>query len=73
MVPLSTVGRGVEVEVQRLEGLDPRRLARLSLYGLVPGCTVSVVQRHPAPVVKIGETEVALERQILEQIFVGEP
>ena len=73
MVPLSTVARGVEVEIHSLEGLDPRRLARLSLYGLVPGCTVSLVQHHPAPVVKVGETEVALERQILDQILVHEP
>ena len=70
LVPLSHVPEGMEVEVGALEGMSPRRLARLSAFGLVPGSRVRVLQRRPAPVIRVGETELALGEEILAQIWV---
>jgi Fe2+ transport system protein FeoA len=70
VVPLTHIPVGMEVEVRRLEGMPPTRMTRLSAFGLVPGGRVQVLQRHPAPVIRIGETELALSEEILEQIWV---
>jgi Fe2+ transport system protein FeoA len=40
---------------------------------VVPGSRVEVVQRRPAPVVRMGETEIALGLDILEHIEVAVP
>lgn len=70
VVPLTHIPVGMEVEVRSLEDMPPNRLARLSAFGLVPGGRVQVLQRRPAPVIRIGETELALSEEILEQIWV---
>jgi Fe2+ transport system protein FeoA len=71
--PLSQVPVGVEVEVERLHGMPSLRLARLSVFGLVPGSRVQVLQHHPLPVLSIGETELSLSQDFLEQIWVRTP
>ena len=73
VVPLTHIPAGREVEVHSLEGMLPSRLARLSAFGLAPGSRVAVLQRRPAPVIRIGETELALGEEILAQIWVHLP
>ncbi len=70
VVPLTHVPVDMEVEVCSLEDMPPSRMTRLSAFGLVPGSQVRVLQRHPAPVIRVGETELALSEEILEQIWV---
>ena len=70
LVPLSHIPDGGAVEVCSLDEMPARRLARLSVFGLLPGSRVTLVQRHPAPVIRIGETELALSAEILDQIWV---
>jgi Fe2+ transport system protein FeoA len=72
-IPLSHVLPGREVEVIALREMSASRAARLSSFGVVPGSLVRVVQRRPAPVVRIGETEIALSLEILERIDVAPP
>lgn len=70
VVPLTHIPVGREVEVYSLEDMLPNRLARLSAFGLVPGGRVAVMQRRPAPVLRVGETELALGEEVLEKIWV---
>jgi Fe2+ transport system protein FeoA len=42
----------------------------LAVFGLVPGAEVEVVQQRPAPVVRVGETELALDAAIAREIMV---
>ena len=70
VVPLSHIPNGSQVEVRTLDEMPAKRLARLSLFGLIPGSLVTLIQRHPAPVVRVGETELALSADILDQIWV---
>jgi len=72
-IPLSHVLPGREVEVVALREMAGPRISRLGAFGLVPGSRVQVVQRRPAPVVRIGETELALSLDILEHIEVAPP
>ncbi len=69
-VPLTHIPTGREVEIQGLGNISAGRLAKLSVFGLTPGGRVEILQRRPAPVIRIGETELALAEEILEQIWV---
>jgi Fe2+ transport system protein FeoA len=52
---------------------SPSRSSALAVFGIVPGAEVTVIQQRPACVVRIGETELALDRDIAEQVLVGVP
>ena len=72
-IPLSHVLPGREVEVVALREMTGPRVSRLAAFGVVPGSRVEVVQRRPTPVVRAGETDIALELEILEHIEVAVP
>ncbi|HEX5950253.1 MAG TPA: FeoA family protein [Actinomycetota bacterium] len=72
-VPLSHVLPGREVRIVALRQMSGPRISRLGAFGLVPGSRVEVVQRRPTPVVRVGETEIALSVEILEGIEVAPP
>jgi Fe2+ transport system protein FeoA len=72
-VPLSHVAAGTPVEVLELAEMPASRASRLTAFGLVPGTVVSLAQRKPVPVVRIGETELALSEEIVRQIHVRPP
>jgi Fe2+ transport system protein FeoA len=72
-IPLSHVLPGREVEIVTLREMAGPRASRLAAFGLVPGSRVRVVQRRPAPVLRVGETEIALSLEILEHIEVAPP
>jgi Fe2+ transport system protein FeoA len=70
LVPLSHVAAGKNVIIRDLRALSTERRSRLGVFGLSPGESVTVLQRTPAPVIRIGETELALELDVLSQIWV---
>lgn len=42
----------------------------LTVFGVVPGAAIRVVQQQPACVIRVGETELALDREIAREILV---
>ena len=42
------------------------------MFGLVPETEITIVQLRPACVIRVGETELALDREIAEEILVRE-
>ncbi|MEI6512121.1 MAG: FeoA family protein [bacterium] len=50
--------RATVVTINRHDGTHWRKLLA---FGIVPGATLVVIQRFPAIVIRIGETEVALD------------
>jgi Fe2+ transport system protein FeoA len=50
--------------------MPPGRRARLEAFGIAPGGAVRLVQRRPVPVVRVGETDLAVGAEILEEILV---
>ena len=72
-IPLSHVLPGREVEIVAMREMAGPRISRLGAFGVVPGSRIEVVQRRPAPVVRVGETEIALGLEILERIDVAVP
>jgi len=72
---------GQTVCLERLQAGDRGRLLELScpqsarrntltVFGLTPGTEITLLQRHPSFVIRVGETEVGLDKQIARQILV---
>ena len=70
MVSLDRLKPGETAEIVRLDGLRHGYLQRLTSFGLAPGRFVRLRQRHPAIVLQVGETELALDRAAAREIVV---
>lgn len=69
-IPLTHIPTGKRVKIQEMVDMSPKRLAQLSAFGLVPDSWVEVIQCRPAHVIRIGETELALGKEIMKHIWV---
>ena len=69
-LPLTHIPVGMTVEVCAFESVGAEQLSRFTAFGLTPGTHIELVQRDPAPVLRIGETELAVSREIVEHIWV---
>ena len=72
-VPLTELEEGESSELVCLNCQHPARRNTLAVYGLVPGSRVILQQKRPAFVVRVGETELALEGEIAREILVRRP
>jgi Fe2+ transport system protein FeoA len=43
---------------------------KLSSLGVMPGVRITLVQRHPAVVLRIAETTIAIDREVADEILV---
>jgi DtxR family Mn-dependent transcriptional regulator len=68
--PLNRLAVGESARIAYIVPKDPDRLVRLSNLGIVPGATVRLRQRKPAAVISIGETTLAVDRDIAEEVYV---
>jgi Fe2+ transport system protein FeoA len=67
---LAELGEGEEAELVRLVCEKTSRRNTLALYGLVPGSKLFLQQKRPSYIVRVGETELALEAEIAREILV---
>jgi DtxR family Mn-dependent transcriptional regulator len=67
--PLSMLQPGESGEIAFLTPRFHRRLDRLSSFGILPGSRLSLHQKTPTYVVRVGETELALEADIASEIY----
>jgi DtxR family Mn-dependent transcriptional regulator len=68
--PLIEGSVGAEYRIVFIASRSHRRLERLCMLGVVPGAVLRLEQQSPAFVVKLGETELALEREVAADVFV---
>ena len=64
--------RGVASHADAQEAGNRRR-NMLAAFGLIAGSEVQLIQRHPAYVVRVGETELALDAEIAQEILIERP
>jgi DtxR family Mn-dependent transcriptional regulator len=69
-VGLDELGEGERCELICLNGAPVSRRNALAVYGLLPGCQLVLQQKRPSFVIRIGETELAIEASIAREIFV---
>ncbi|MBI4835563.1 MAG: metal-dependent transcriptional regulator [Planctomycetes bacterium] len=70
VIPLSEIKSGSEAKVAYIATKHHQRLDQLTALGLIPGAVIRVHQTKPAYVVKIGETDIALDTEVIEDIYV---
>jgi DtxR family Mn-dependent transcriptional regulator len=68
--PLRRLGVGESGRIAYIVPKDPERLVKLSNLGVVPGADVRLTQKQPATVITIGETTLAVDQDIAEEIYV---
>jgi DtxR family Mn-dependent transcriptional regulator len=69
-VPLLQLQSGQRAQVVELRSDNHARLARLGALGLMPGSWLVVLQRRPALVLRVGETEISLDDAVAGEILV---
>jgi Fe2+ transport system protein FeoA len=69
-VPLHRLKSGQRAQVVELQSDNHARLARLGALGLMPGSWLVVLQRKPALVLRVGETEISLDDAVAGEILV---
>jgi Fe2+ transport system protein FeoA len=69
---VSDLDSGQSATVVSLGGGTHRRNA-LAVFGLVPESEITLIQSRPACVVRIGQTELALDPEIAREILVRRP
>jgi len=70
-VPLTLLGEGVRARVMRLDEPGSQGTAHLVALGVLPGVEVTLLQRFPAFVLRMGHTEFALDEQLARRIYVA--
>ena len=68
--PLEELGLGEEGRIVFIAPKSHQRLDRLSTLGIVPGSILRMHQKNPSYVLQIGETTLALDRDIVKDIYV---
>lgn len=72
VMPMTDLDPGSRGRIVFIAPKDHSRMDRLSSLGIVPGTEVSLHQKKPAFVIRIGETELALDTEIAGEIYVKE-
>jgi DtxR family Mn-dependent transcriptional regulator len=70
VIPLEDLGLGEEGRIVFIAPKSHQRLDRLSTLGIVPGSVIRMHQKNPSHVLQIGETTLALDRDIVKDIYV---
>jgi len=70
VLPLEELGLSDQGRIVFIAPKSHQRLDRLSTLGIVPGSIVRMHQKNPSYVIEIGETTLALDREIVKDIYV---
>lgn len=70
VIPLSDAPLGEELKVAYVSTRHHTRLHRLLSYDIGPGAKIKLHQKKPVFVIRAGETDVAVEGDVAEDIFV---
>ncbi len=70
VIPLEELGLGEEGRIVFIAPKSHQRLDRLSTMGIVPGSVLRMHQKNPSYVIQVGETTLALDKDIVRNIYV---
>lgn len=70
VVSVRDMRAGERARVLCLGGGSSTRHNNLAVFGVVPGADITLVQQRPAPVLRVGETELAVDPAIAREILV---
>ncbi|MCG0276683.1 MAG: ferrous iron transport protein A [Thermosediminibacteraceae bacterium] len=61
---------GEEASIARIDTTDGKILKKLMALGVLPGMRVSLLQKFPSYVIKVGNTRIAADETIARSIIV---
>ncbi|MFQ5887663.1 MAG: metal-dependent transcriptional regulator [Candidatus Hydrothermarchaeales archaeon] len=67
--PLSELEPGEEGKIAYMTTKRHRRMQKLMAMGVLPGVAVKLIQSFPSFVLQVEETQIALDKEIAEEIF----
>jgi DtxR family Mn-dependent transcriptional regulator len=67
---LTDASLSVPVRIVFITPKSVKRLEKLSSLGIVPGSTIRLMQRNPSHVLQIGQTTIAVDKEITDEIYV---
>jgi DtxR family Mn-dependent transcriptional regulator len=70
VAPLADLAPGEQAKIVFITPGSHSRLDRLSAMGVVPGSVVKLHQKKPSYVVQLGETMIAVDKDITKEIYV---
>lgn len=70
VIQASELRPGEEAVVAYIGSRSSERIERISGLGIVPGIPVHLEQRQPTFILRLGETQLALDREIMQDIYV---
>jgi DtxR family Mn-dependent transcriptional regulator len=70
VAPLADLMPGEQAKIVFITPGSHSRLDRLSAMGVVPGSVVKLHQKRPSYVIQLGETMIAVDKDITKEIFV---
>lgn len=70
VMPLSELAPSESGKISFISSMNKHRLQRLSSLGIIPGSVITLRQKLPTFVIRIGETEVALDASLVSEIYV---
>jgi len=70
VAPLADLVPGEQAKIVFITPGSHSRLDRLSAMGVVPGSVVKLHQKRPSYVIQLGETMIAVDKDITKEIFV---
>lgn len=70
LVSVRDLKRGERARVLCLGAGTSTRHNNLAVFGVVPGAEIQVIQQRPAPVLRVGETDLAIDTAIAREILV---
>ena len=68
--PLSSIEVGCEGRIAYITSKKHQRLQRLMAMGVVPGLSIKLLQSFPSFVIQVEETQIALDKEVADEIFV---
>ncbi len=70
VTPLANLNPGASARIAYLTSKKHQRLQRLMAMGIIPGLQIRLIQKFPSYVIQIEETQIALDRELAEEIHV---
>lgn len=67
---LAEMAPGQSGKILSLNTRDQNQLRKLMAMGILPGVSVRLIQKHPAYVFQVGNTQIAVDRQIAQSMRV---
>jgi DtxR family transcriptional regulator, Mn-dependent transcriptional regulator len=70
VIPLEELRLGEQGRIVFIAPKSHQRLDRLSTLGIIPGSLIRMHQKNPSYVLEIGQTTLALDKEIVKDIYV---